>query len=106
MRKQLTTWFYGPLKSFLPVSFVVSYLSGGFVAGIFMCSNCSLDEPLGYLLISLIIGILSIFTGGFPPANEGGVGPALNSWPYIAGCWACIILVRLVIKKRSKEFEN
>lgn len=101
MKKMITSLFLRPPAQFIPLSFAAAYLSGGFIAGLFMCENCSLSEPVGYLIISIIIGILSIVTGGFPPANEGGVGAPLNTWPYILVCWLFLAIMRLVVKKRQ-----
>ena len=72
MSKTSTDWFSRPLASFISISFVVAYLLGGFVGGFFMCTSCATFDIEGRLVVSLLIGILSIVFGGFPPANEGG----------------------------------
>jgi len=82
LTKTITGLFLLPLAQFVTFSFAAAYLSGGFIAGIFLCSNCSLAEPISYLVVSFIIGILSLVTGGFPSASEGGGGAPLNTWPF------------------------
>jgi hypothetical protein len=47
----------------------IAYVSGGFVAGAFLCKDCD-GNPIGYILVSIVIGILSLLTFGFPPKTE------------------------------------
>lgn len=51
------------------------------------------------------MGIASIFTFGFPPANEGNVGTPLNAWPYIFACWLALYArwFYLHLKKSNKN---
>jgi hypothetical protein len=44
--KTPTNCFLRPPAQFIPISFAAAYLSGGFIAGPFLCENCSLTEPL------------------------------------------------------------
>lgn len=64
----------------------IAYVSGGFVAGVFLCKDCE-GNPIGYVLVSIVIGILSLLTFGFPPKTEADISPSINAWPYIAACW-------------------
>ena len=73
------------------LSGIAGYVAGGFVAGAIWCIGCE-GKPFGRLFIAVIGGILSIIFAGFPPANEGGVGPPNNAWPYIAMCWIVFFL--------------
>ena len=66
--------------------FYLSYLWGGFIAGIYLCKGCD-SEPWGYIVVGITIGILSAITGGFPPQNTGGVGDPHNVWPFILSIW-------------------
>jgi hypothetical protein len=64
----------------------IAYVSGGFVAGVFLCKDCE-ENPIGYILVSIVIGISSWFFFGFPPKTEADISPSINVWPYIAACW-------------------
>jgi hypothetical protein len=77
---------------------VLAYFAGGVVAGMVWCRDCEglLGNTLGSLFIGVVMGVLSAVRGGFPPRNEAGVGPPLNAWPYIFGCWLVHFLAGLL----------
>ena len=69
---------------------------GGFVFGIFTCVDCYgfFDNTIGRVLTAVIIAIISIFSFGFPPKNEAGVGEPFNAWPAILVCWWALIFIK------------
>lgn len=73
------------------VSGGIAYYAGGFVAGMVWCVDCG-SNPFTRIFMGILMGLLSAMFYGFPPANEGGVGPPLNTWPYIFVCWVLIYL--------------
>ena len=85
-------------------SFITAYLVGGFIFFIFTCPGCDggLNSTVGgRLLGALFMGILSVFSFGFPPQNEAGVGDPFNTWPGIIGFWLFLCLYKyyqLIIK--------
>jgi hypothetical protein len=54
---------------------------GGFVFGFVHCTGC--EGIWGRVFIGVVFAVLTTFTLGFPPKNEGGVGEPYNVWPYI-----------------------
>jgi hypothetical protein len=80
----------------LLITGAMAYFAGGFVAGMIWCKGC---EGIGSrIFIGIVILVLSAFTGCFPPQNEGGVGPSLNTWPYIFACWGAFFVAALIWK--------
>jgi hypothetical protein len=86
------------------LSAILAYLGGGFLAGMVWCHDCGFNI-FGRIFVSIITGFLSIFSFGFPPANEGNVGASLNTWPYIFICWLAIYArwFYLHLKKSGKN---
>lgn len=83
---------------------VLAYLAGGFLAGMVWCHDCGFNL-FARIFIGIVMGIASIFTFGFPPANEGNVGTPLNAWPYIFACWLALYArwFYLHLKKSNKN---
>jgi hypothetical protein len=77
---------------------------GGFVFGFMHCDDCGFDL-LGRGFIGLVSAVLTPLSGGFPPQNEGGVGPPFNAWPHIVVTWTLLFawLVYLSQKKSKKK---
>ena len=84
---------------------VVAYFAGGFVAGMVWCKDCDgvLGNTLGRVFIGVVMGVLSAISGGFPPRDEGGAGPPLNTWPYIFGCWSVFFVAGLLWLRLHRE---
>jgi len=74
---------------------ISAFAAGGFVAGLVWaeCGNTLLGNVFGRLFIGCVFSVLSMLTLGFPPRNEGGVGPPYNAWPYIIGCWLLFLVL-------------
>jgi hypothetical protein len=77
---------------------IVAYFAGGFVAGMVWCKDCEglLGNTLGRLFIGVVMGVLSAISGGFPPGDEAGAAPRLNTWPFIFGCWGVLFAAALL----------
>ena len=81
------------MKSSLFISFIIAYSSGGFVLGFITATETSGISDR--IVIGLIINVLSVFSLGFPPENEGGVGAPLNAWPYILLIFLIIFAIQI-----------
>jgi hypothetical protein len=89
------------LLALVGISLVGAGPAGGFIFG-FM--NASDPNPgiLGRMFIGCVMAVLTPLFGGFPPQNEGGVGPPFNAWPHIAVA-GLLIFVFLVYRDRRKS---
>jgi hypothetical protein len=98
-----------PFKKYfgrLTFSGLLAYPLGGFVASAIWCVDCGgsvAANIFGRMLVGIVGSFLSMITLGFPPANEGGTGTPLNTWPYILVCWLVIYLFSL---RRSNTAMN
>jgi hypothetical protein len=81
---------------------------GGFAFGFLHCDDCGFNI-LGRGFVGVVFAVLTPLSGGFPPQNEGGVGPPFNAWPHIVLSWVLLIsflLYRSKKKSRSRPPEN
>src|SRR4051812_35949967 len=65
------------------ISVITAGPVGGFIFGFMSCSDCGWNV-VGRAFIGCVMAVLVPVHGGFPPQNEGGVGPRSNAWPHIA----------------------
>ena len=88
----------------LAISIALAGPAGGFIFGFMNCSDCGWNV-LGRLFIGCIMAVLAPLSGGFPPQNEGGVGPPFNAWPHIiaTGVLTFGLLVYRERRKTRKE---
>jgi hypothetical protein len=98
MKKQ-----YLLISAFL--SLVLCMPTGGFLLGFVQCKDCG-SNPLLWTFIGLIFAVLTPMTLGFPPQNEGGVGPPFNAWPYIAVAAAVIFTVSAALCCLVRVYED
>jgi hypothetical protein len=82
------------------ISIVVAGPFGGFVFGFLNCSDCGWNI-FSRTFIGCVMAILTPLSGGFPPQNEGGVGPPFNAWPHIIAA-AITIFIILIYRERRK----
>jgi hypothetical protein len=64
------------------ISIVAAGPVGGFIFGFITCSDCGWNI-FGRMFIGCVMAVLTPLYAGFPPQNEGGVGPPFNAWPQI-----------------------
>jgi hypothetical protein len=76
---------------------------GGFVFGFMHCDDCGFNI-FGRSFIGLIFAVLTPLSGGFPPQNEGGVGPPFNAWPHITGAW--VLLFSCLCYRQRKRIQK
>ena len=83
------------------ISFVASGPLGGFIFGFL---NASDPNPgiLGRVFIGCVMAVLTPLSFGFPPQNEGGVGPPFNAWPHIAVAGLAVFTVLLLRERRLR----
>ena len=82
------------------VSLMLAGPIGGFIFGFLSCSDCGWNV-LGRAFIGLVMAVITPLSGGFPPQNEGGVGPSSNAWPHILVA-AAVVFGLLVYRERRK----
>lgn len=88
----------------LVISLAVAGPAGGFIFGVLNCDDCGWNM-LGRLFVGCVMAVLTPLSGGFPPQNEGGVGPPFNAWPHIvaAGILTFGFLVYRECRKTQRE---
>lgn len=81
------------------ISFIVAGPLGGFFFGFL---NASDPNPgiFGRLFIGCVMAVLTPLSFGFPPQNEGGVGPPFNAWPHIAIAGVAVFTTLLLRERR------
>jgi len=93
------------LVSATVVSLVLCMPVGGFLLGFVECQDCG-SNPLLRSFIGLIFAVLTPFFLGFPPRNEGGVGPPYNAWPYIATAAVAIFVLLVALGRFVSKYEG
>ena len=88
------------LQIIVAVILLLSLPAGGFVFGFLTCSDCGWNI-IGRIFIGFVFAVLTPLTWGFPPRNEGGVGPPFNAWPHIV-CTAVVLFVVLYVRERRR----
>ena len=84
----------------ITLSLVLCMPAGGFVFGVIHCTDCG-ASILGRIFIGFISAVLTLFTFGFPPRNEGGVGDPYNAWPYVIAAAFVIFAVTAGLLRRK-----
>ncbi len=84
----------------LALSFVAAIPLGGFLFGFITCTDCGWNV-LSRAFIGFVMAVLTVFTYGFPPKNEAGVGEPFNAWPFILIVWA--LTAALLLWRRSNR---
>jgi hypothetical protein len=86
------------------ISLAVAGPAGGFIFGFINCSDAGWNV-FGRFFVGCMMAVITPLSGGFPPQNEGGVGPAINTWPYIiiTGLLVFALLIYLKQRKPRKE---
>jgi hypothetical protein len=74
--------------------------AGGYLFGVTHCTDCG-SSILGRIFIGFVFAVLTPFTFGFPPRNEGGVGAPYNGWPYIIVAALVIFAVTAGLLRRK-----
>lgn len=92
------------LLGIILISLVTAGPLGGFIFGFL---NASDPNPglLGRFFIGCVMAIITPLSFGFPPQNEGGVGPPFNAWPHIIVAWLIVFAVLFYGAKRSSKIE-
>jgi hypothetical protein len=93
------------LVSSAVVSLVLCMPVGGFLLGFVECQNCGWN-PLLRSFVGLFFAVLTPWFLGFPPQNEGGVGPPYNAWPYIAIAAVAIFVVLVALGRFVSKYEG
>ncbi len=88
----------------LAVSLAVAGPAGGFIFGFLSCSDCGWNV-FGRMVVGCVMAVLAPLSGGFPPQNEGGVGPPFNAWPHIVAA-GILIFALLVYRERRKMLKK
>jgi uncharacterized membrane protein len=78
---------------------------GGFLFGLFHCEDCGWN-PASRALIGFFFAVLTPFSRGFPPKNEGGVGEPFNAWPSIGIAAVVIFVIVAVVMNLRRDPNN
>jgi len=79
------------LCRYIAISLIAAGPVGGFLFGLLNPGDPD-PNPIGRLVYSCIMAVVTPLHGGFPPHHEAGAGQTFNAWPHMVVSFLLILV--------------